>query len=280
VATEWHPIWGIVPGPHRANPAGMDRPKLILRLLHFSPGTATPRHDSHRAALVFCDAVQQASRMLGADIALELVWALPALTSQVAVTSMLSGADGLVVATPTYGQGSPWMVRRFFELSAGVALWGRLGTAFATAGGLHTGGEVAVADTLRSMQGLGLCTFTFAQKYVVLGAQQKFAADGEFDLIDVWFLRQLARTSVAQLIAFRDRESDAFQTLGLETSYYRNFPSEAQLEDELGEIRRLANAPLTAGADAYAAWTRRLGFPSQPPNADGLPFGMLLPEPS
>ena len=255
---------------------------MILRLLHFSPSTATGRHDSHRAALVFVWFAREAVKESGADIAaVELVWALPAITSKPRVHELLATADLLVLASPTYAQGSPWFVRRFLELGAGLQLWGKLGTAFATAGGQNTGGDVAVADTLRSWTGLGMCVFTFAQKHVVFGTQQKFAADGEFELIDVWFLRQLARTCVLQLLARGEpsRAGDWARRLGLETGYYNTFPTEPELAALLGDVCFRLNAPLGEGAAAYAWWSNALGFDAAPPDASGLPFAALLPEP-
>jgi multimeric flavodoxin WrbA len=253
---------------------------LLLRLLHFSPSTATGRHDSHRAALAFVWFAREAVKESGADIAVELVWALPAITSKPQVQALLATADLLVLASPTYAQGSPWFVRRFLELGAGLQLWGKLGTAFATAGGQNTGGDVTVADTLRSWTGLGMCVFTFAQKHVVFGAQQKFTEDGEFELIDVWFLRQLARTCVLQLLA-RGEPSQAgnwARRLGLETGYYNAFPTESELAALLGDVCSHLNAPLGEGAAAYAWWSNALGFDAAPPDASGLPFAALLPE--
>ena len=258
---------------------------MILRLLHFSPGTATGRHDSHRALLGFewfaREAGREAERMTGITLTVERIWALPSITSKPAVHAILSGADALVLASPTYAQGSPWFVRRFLELGAGLQLWGGLGTAFATAGGLHTGGEMTVIDTLRSWQGLGLCTFTFAQKYVVLGAQQKFTADGEFDLIDAWFLRQLARTTIVQLLARSSVKTGAewAKQFGLETGDYHSFPSEESMRDSVGFLRDKMNAPLTSGPTAYEWWTQELGASALPPDVTGLPFAALLPEP-
>ena len=255
---------------------------MKIRLLHFSPSTASGRHDSHRAALAFVWFAREAVKEAGADITVELVWALPAITSKPRVHELLSTADLLVLASPTYAQGSPWFVRRFLELGAGLQLWGKLGTAFATAGGQNTGGDVTVADTLRSWTGLGMCVFTFAQKHVVFGTQQKFAADGEFELIDVWFLRQLARTCVLQLLARNEPGAAGAwaKRLEVETGYYRSFPTEAELTELLGPLRDYLNAPLSAGASAYAWWSAALELDAAPPDASGLPFASLLPEPS
>ncbi len=251
---------------------------MILRILHFSPSTATGRHDSYRASLVFlCHARAALYEVLPSSRA-ELVWALPAISSKSDVHQLLSGADLTIIATPTYAQGSPWFVRRFLELGAGIQLWGRLGSAFATAGGQHTGGDVAVADTLRSLMGMGMATFTFAQKFVVFGAQQKFLDDGTFELIDIWFLQQLARTAVAHL-AGRRRSGGTEECAArwrLNTAYYEDFPKFDTMKEELGEWVERINQPLTNGL-AYRWWTERLGEDCTPPDGRGLPFYHLLP---
>lgn len=253
----------------------------LIRLLHFSPSTATQRHDSHRAALGIGWFIHETLREHRLPHRWEMVWALPAITSKEQVHALLGGADLLVVGTPTYGQGSPWFVRKFFELTTGTAVWARPATAFATAGGQHTGGETAVADTLRSLQGIGVATFSFAQKTLVFGTNQKFARDGEFDLIDVWFMQQFARTIVLHLIA-RDQPdaTDAWaERLGLDTGYYTQFPTATALEQAIGNVRGWLNAPLDDGDFAYAAWSRRLGFDCAPPDASVLNFASLLPAP-
>lgn len=253
---------------------------MILRILYFSPGTATGRHDSYRAALAFAWHARSAIRECGLQAAIDLRWALPAITSRKQVHALLSGADLLVIASPTYAQGSPWFVRRFLELGAGLQLWGRLGTAFASAGGTHTGGDVTVADTLRSMMGMGMATFTFAQKFVVFGAQQKFLADGAFESVDVWFLQQLARTAIAQMTGRIDLgQTDAcVRRWTLSTSYYQTFPTIQRLDAELGELTRRLNQPLS-DPTAYEWWSSQLDHDCAPPDARMLPFFDLLPVP-
>ncbi|MFM8358836.1 MAG: hypothetical protein ACKOET_09785 [Verrucomicrobiota bacterium] len=253
---------------------------MRVRILHFSPGTATPRHDSQRAGLGFAAFLHEAFGQAGVAGTLEWCWGLPALVDGPAVHRQLSGADLLVVVTPTYAQGSPWFVRRYFELGVGLQLWGTLGTALATAGGVHTGGEVAVSDTLRSLQGLGCCTFGFAQKQVVLGAQQKLAPDGEFDLVDAWFLRQLARTCVVQGLARRDPAAARARAgpWQVDTAYYRHFPAAERLRWEVGPVRRRMNRAQAGGWRACARWARELGFELPPERPETLPFAPLLPK--
>jgi hypothetical protein len=156
-----------------------------------------------------------------------------------------------------------------------------LATAFATAGGQHTGGEMALLDTFRSLQGCGACTFTFAQKLTVIGMQQRAMPDGEFHPIDAWFLRQLARTCLVQWAARPDRASGErwARHLGIDSSYYLDFPDAARLEEQVGDVCRWMNEPLSDPGVAYERWTRRLGFPAHPPEARSLSFAGLFPEP-
>jgi multimeric flavodoxin WrbA len=254
---------------------------MMVRVLHFSPGTATDRHDSHRAALGFVHCLRSADAKSFPGLVCELVWALPSIDNPASVQSLLTGADVVVVATPVHGQGSPWYLRKFFEQTRGLQLWGTLATAFATAGGQHTGGEMALLDTFRSLQGCGACTFTFAQKLTVIGMQQRAIPDGEFHPIDAWFLRQLARTCLVQWAARSDRASGErwARQLGIDSAYYLDFPNAARLEAQVGDVCRWMNEPLSDPGVAYERWTRRLGFPAHPPEARSLPFAGLFPEP-
>ena len=250
-----------------------------VRILHFSPGTATGRHDSLRAAMGVAGFLREAAFEQRVDQPVELVEAYPAVASRDAVATALRGAAVLAVATPTYAQGSPWFVRRFFELSAGLAAWGTPATAFATSGGLHTGAEMALADTFRSLQGLGMATFTFAQKWVALGVQQRHAEDGRFDLVDAWFLRQLARTMLLHAMAARERGGMEWAArLGLETDYYRRFPSEAEMRGWVGRAMDHMNAPLSGpeGWEGLRGWS---GHDAAPPDISAWPHAALFPRP-
>jgi flavodoxin len=251
----------------------------IVRVLHFSPGTATGRHDGHRAALGFLAFLREAAVAAAPELRSELVWALPAIGSRPDVHRLLSEVDLLVIVTPTYGQGSPWFLRKFFEQTRGLGLWGVLATVIATSGGQHTGGEMAVMDSMRSLQGAGACTFTFAQKLLVLGTQQRETAEGMFEPADAWFLRQLARTCVVQWLCRRHGPGTGpARRLGVDTGYYLYFPDRHRLVSETGDILRHMNAPLEDPA-TYGWWTERLGFEARPPDASGLPFAALLPQP-
>ena len=259
----------------------MMRMHRTIRILHFSPSTATGRHDSHRACLGIVRSVQDAVVELGLGHRVELIWALPAITSKEQVRTLLEGGDVLAVATPTYGQGSPWFVRKFFELTTGCAIWGKPATAFATSGGNHTGGETSVGDCLRSLQGIGAATFSFAQKTLVFGTNQKFAQDGEFDLVDVWFMRQFGRTLLlhAVLRDAPDAGAETARRLGLRTDYYEDFPSRAAAEQQLAALCDALNAPLHRGTAAYCGLSRQLGQDCAPPDAGRLGFADLLPAP-
>ncbi len=253
---------------------------LPVRVLHFSPGTATGRHDSLRAALGLAGFVGEGALELGVEQAVEVVHAYPAMASREAVWRTLEGAGVLVVATPTYAQGSPWYVRRYFELTAGMASWGTPATAMATGGGVHTGAEVALMDTFRSLQGLGMATFTFGQKWVAMGMQQRHGEDGEFGDVDAWFVRALARVTLMHALRRRGLGEEAgwASRLGLETDYYRRFPTEGAMGAMVGQARRLMNAPLrdARGWEALAAWA---GQGAMPPDVTGWPAAGMFPRP-
>ena len=50
-----------------------------IRILHFSPSTATGRHDSHRAALGIIWFAQAALTEFNLPHRVDLIWALPAI---------------------------------------------------------------------------------------------------------------------------------------------------------------------------------------------------------
>jgi multimeric flavodoxin WrbA len=252
----------------------------LIRLLHFSASTATNRHDSHRAGLGIAGFLGEITKEYSLPLRTEFIWALPSVTNRDAVAALLTGMDVVVIGSPTYGQGSPWFIRRFFELCAAVALWGKLGTAWATSGGQHTGGELTVSDTLRSLQGLGGCTFSFAQKSMVFGTDQKFSGSGMFSLTDVWFMEQFARTIAAQAMLRIEPATDWAGRLGLNVYYYRSFPTQKEMTAKFGGWRDALNAPLLGNPDlAYQELTARLGFDARAPVAETLPFKDWLPVP-
>ena len=254
----------------------------LIRILHFSPSSATGRFDGFRACLGLSLFLKAAIAEFGLKQRWELVWALPLINDEPKVHNILQGADVLVMATPTYGMGSPWFIRKFFEMTRGVALWGKPATAFATAGGLNTGAEFAVTDTLRSFQGLGANAFGFAQKNLVFGTQQKFLSPGEFDLIDIWFLQQFARTILLQAI-LRDQPDEAASwtaILGLHSDFYNHFPSGSAMTESVGPVRDLLNSTLCDPESGFAALSSQLGMDCTPPDASQLSFVTLLPQPT
>ena len=258
-----------------------DRDQLLIRFLHFSASTATGRHDSHRAGLGIVGFLGEICRAHSLPLRWQYCWALPSLTDRAAAAALLGGdATMFVLGSPTYGQGSPWYLRRFFELTSSCPLWGKLGSAWATSGGLHTGGEMVIADTLRSLQGLGACTFSFAQKSAVFGTNQKFLADGMFDLIDVWFMDHFARTLALQALTRQQPHDNWAGLFNLQVDYYRDFPSEASLLASHGAWRDALNSPLRDAGGGYEALSDRVGFNATPADGSTLPFAEWLPPPA
>ena len=106
----------------------------------------------------------------------------------------------------TWAQGSNRFMRQFFEETGSEALWGVQATTYTTAGGSHTGGEMVVADTLRSLMGMGASVFTLGQKYMVFTTDERIngPAAGQFALIDVWFMEQFAKAIAVEAMAKSD----------------------------------------------------------------------------
>ena len=78
---------------------------------------------------------------------------------------VIESSDCLVLGGSTWGEGPTPHVRKFFELGGDVLAV--KATAYATAGGYHTGGEEVISSILRSLMGIGCDVFTFFGKYMV-----------------------------------------------------------------------------------------------------------------
>ena len=81
----------------------MPMPRTI-RILHFSPSTATGRHDSHRACLGIVHFVQEAIGELHLAHRVELLWALPAISSKEQVQALLNGGGAHLDGTTLHAK--------------------------------------------------------------------------------------------------------------------------------------------------------------------------------
>jgi len=162
----------------------------------------------------------------------------------------------LVVGTSTWGQGSPYHVRRFFEQTTGEFLGGASASAWATSGGAFTGGEVVLGDTLRSLMGLGAQAFTLGQKYMVFVTDERLdpPTAGESAPLDLWFMDQFARYLAVVALAGDDRAKAAALSgrLGVSPAYYQNFPRDvAGLQRRYGALRDRLNAAASPTSEAW-----------------------------
>ena len=129
------------------------------------------------------------------------------LDNQDKARALLRSPGVLVFGSSTWAQGSNYLIRRYFELVGGEYLGGTAASAWATAGGEHTGGEVVVSDTLRSLMGMGAQVFTFGQKYMVFSTDERLGMrPGDFSLLDCWYMEQFGKTIAVAALARGDRE--------------------------------------------------------------------------
>ncbi|MFT4978924.1 MAG: hypothetical protein ACI8S6_004834 [Myxococcota bacterium] len=143
--------------------------------------------------------------------------------------SLVRGAGVLIIGGSTWSQGPAFYLRRFFEFAGGENLGGVSAGAWATAGGAHTGGEVVVDTTLRSLMGMGAQTFSLGQKYMVFTTDERDGpTPGEFTLLDVWFMDQFARTIAVVALKQGDPAGARLlaDALGTNPVYYVNLPED------------------------------------------------------
>lgn len=240
-----------------------------VRFLNLAPSIYTHRYDSLRAGLGIALELKSIIDANKLPIKITFYDAASALDKPEAAQALLHGADVLVLGGSTWAQGSSRFERQFFEETGGEALWGVEATAYTTAGGSHTGGEMVVSDTLRSLMGMGASVFTLGQKYMVFTTDERIGEipAGQFQLIDVWFMEQFAKAIAVEAVAKGDPAAAAKLTAQLQLShtYYRGFPTdEAPLRARLGGVLDLINAAAKMDSGAFDKIGAQLGFaPSQ-----------------
>ena len=126
-------------------------------------------------------------------------------------------------------------------------------TAFATASGAHTGGEMVVLDSLRSLMSQGALAFTSGQRLMVFSTDERLDhPPGQFTPLDCWAMGQYARELLLQAHASSDpMETQALASrLGVDLAYFRRFPRAlSALAPESSSVCARIN-PLAASAVA------------------------------
>jgi len=240
-----------------------DRREAEIRFLCFAPSPYTHRHDAMRAGFGIFLQLSKLIQEQKAPVKVTFYDGVPALSDKAKAHQILRGPKVLVFGTSTWSQGSPYLIRQFFEYVGDEYLGGVEVTAWATAGGSHTGGEVTIADTLRSAMGSGASVFSLGQRYMVFTTDERITPEkeGEFTLLDCWFMDQFARNLLLVAMADLDRERAAAlsKTLHVKAQYYRDLPtSEAQLKKDFGELQRTLNRAADQESVEFKGLLKRL----------------------
>lgn len=236
-----------------------------VRFLCFAPSPYTQRHDALRAGLGIFLSLQRVAGEHHLPLRTTFYDGAPAVENAEKGKALLRGARVLVFGSSTWAQGSSWYLRRYFELTNLESLAGASATAWATAGGAHTGGETVISDTLRTLMGMGAQVFSLGQKYMVFSTDERLAPpEGEFTLLDCWYMEQFAKTIAVVALAGNDRAKAGTlsKQLGTSPAYWNNFPkSDSALAARYGALRDRLNAAAEANSEAYR---KLLALVSQP----------------
>jgi hypothetical protein len=236
-----------------------------VRFVFAAPSPYTGRFDATRAGLGIALELHRVAREQLLPVRISLV-ALPYEVESAEAKALFEpGPRVLVVGGSTWSQGSAAPLRRLFELGGGASLQGVRATAFATAGGAHTGGEMVVLDSLRSLMGQGALAFTSGQRLMVFSTDERLDhPPGQFTPLDCWAMGQYARELLLQAYASSDPvETKALASrLGVDLAYFRRFPRAlSSLDPESISVCARIN-PLAAPArPGLAAVASDLGKP-------------------
>jgi 4-amino-4-deoxy-L-arabinose transferase-like glycosyltransferase len=239
--------------PPASPPAAQAAPEV--RFLCFAPSPYTKRHDALRAGLGIYLSLERLVGEHQLPLSATFWDGIPALEDGGKARTLLKGARVLVVGSSTWAQGSSYYIRRYFELANNESLLGTSATAWATAGGSATGGELVVEDTLRTLMGMGAQTFSLGQKYMVFTTGERFSPrEGDFTTLDLWYMDQFARfIALAALGGAGRAEAEALAAkFDLHHEYWRRFPkNEAAIAGRYRALRERLNAAADAGSAEF-----------------------------
>jgi hypothetical protein len=227
-----------------------------VRLISLAPSPYTNRHDALRAGFGIFLSLRQIIDTHRLPLRVSYYDGSALIEDATAIRAVLQGARVLVIGGATWSQGPTYHMRRFFELAGAQPLSGVSATAWATAGGAHTGGEEVVATTLRSLMGMGAQTFTLGQKYLVFTTDERLdpPTPGAFSLLDLWYMDQFARTIAVVALAGSDaRKADALsRQLAVSPYYYANgFPPDQATLASYRALQERLDAAADPQSDAY-----------------------------
>jgi hypothetical protein len=225
-----------------------------IRLISVAPSPFTRRRDSFRAGAGILMSIRRLAAEHQLSVQSSYYDAAPSLNEPERLKAMVRGAGVLLVGSSVWAQGPSHLVRQFFEAVNAERLDGVMASAWVTSGGVHTGGEMAHESALATLRGMGAAIFTFGQKQAVFSTDERLGPEkeGEYTLLDCWFMEGLAKASIVAALAPGDpaRARALWEKLGSAPSYWHGFfPKDpAELARRFGEMRRLLNAAAAPGS--------------------------------
>jgi len=237
-----------------------------VRLICLAPSPYSHRHDALRAGFGIYLLLQNLILEQRLPIRISYYDGSAFSGDRVRVAEVLKGPRVIAVGGSTWSQGPSLYVRQFFELAGGQYLGGVSATAWATAGGAHTGGEEVVSGMLRSLMGMGAQTFTLGQKYMVFTTDERLdpPVAGAFSTLDLWYMDQFARTIAVIALAGNDRAAAEKLAGALGTSpyyYMTNYPPSEAVLRAYGPLQQRLNAAADPNSDAYKQLVALLAAP-------------------
>lgn len=240
-------------------------PPPEVRFVIAAPSPYTARFDALRAGLGMALQLQRLAEEQRLPVRISIQHFSPEDQPAAAERLLQGQPQVLVVGGSTWSQGSAPPLRRLFELGGGVSLQGVRSTAFATAGGAHTGGEMVVFDSLRSLMGQGALAFTSGQRLMVFSTDERLdQAPGQFTALDCWSMELYAKELLLQAYAGRQgmKAPALASRLGIDLAYYRTFPSQVSaLPASANRVCALINPLAAASRPGLAAVAAPLQIP-------------------
>lgn len=225
-----------------------------VRFLCFAPSPYSHRHDAMRAGIGIHLALEQVIAQHRLPLRSTFYDGSSVFDKAEPAKKLVAGARVLVIGGSAWAQGSSYYLRRFFEFVDLEPLAGVSVSAWATAGGAHTGGETVISDIFRTAMGMGAQVFSLGQKYMVFTTDERVAPpEGQFTRMDGWYMDQFARAIAVVALAGHDRVAAAelSKKLGTSAQYWNFMPKdEAALARYAPLVDRL-NAAADAKSDAW-----------------------------
>lgn len=227
-----------------------------VRFISIAPSPYSHRHDAFRAGFGIFLSLRKLVDANQMPLRLSYYDGSCLLEDAEKIKQVFRGPRVFVLGSSTWAQGPTFHVRRFLEQAGSEVLLGASATAWATAGGAHTGGEEVVSTTLRSLMGMGAQTFTLGQKYMVFTTDERLdpPTPGAFGLLDLWYMDRFARYIAVVALAGNDRERarTLAQQLGVGPHYYTaDFPPSAETLATHRDLQAQLNAAANQDSDAY-----------------------------